>query len=100
MPSRYTSPARRRVEGEIDLLREDGHRLRRLQPARVGDRERDAIAGVAAEIVPGGRDRERAARHAGDRRAGMHVAFVQEVDVPGVGAGGQRAVLGVGRACR
>ena len=27
----------------------------------------------------------------------MHVAVVKEVDVPGVGAGGQRAVLGVGR---
>ena len=35
--------------------------------------------------------------HAGDGSARVHVAFVEEVDVPGIGAGGQRAVLGVGR---
>ena len=47
---------------------------------------------------PRGRDRERAARHAGDGSARMHMPLVQEVDVPGVGARGQRAVLGVGGA--
>ena len=46
---------------------------------------------------PAGRDRERATRHAGDRSAGMHMRVVQEVDVPGVGTRGQRAVLRVGR---
>ena len=29
--------------------------------------------------------------------ARMNVAFVEEVDIPGIGAGRQRAVLGVGR---
>ena len=34
-------PSGRCREGEIDLLREDGDRACRLQPARVGDREAD-----------------------------------------------------------
>ena len=85
-------------EVEIDLLREDGDRACRLQPARVGDREADLIPGEAAEIMPRGRDREGAARHSGDGSARMHMPFVQEVDLPGVGARGQRAVLRVGRA--
>ena len=68
-----------------------------MQPARIGDRQRDAVSREAAEVVPGGRDREGAALHAGDGSARMHVAFVEEIDVPGVGAGGQRAVLDIGR---
>ena len=67
-------------------------------PLEFGDREADAIPGEAAKIMPRGRDRERAARHAGDGDARMHVPLVQEVDVPGVGARGQRAILHVGRA--
>ena len=35
--------------------------------------------------------------YAGDGSTRMNVAFVEEVDVPGIGAGRQRAVLGVGR---
>ena len=88
---------RRGVEGEIDLVGEDGHGLARLQPAGIRDRERDAVSREAAEVVPGGRDRERAAGHAGDGSARMNVAFVEEVDVPGIGTGGQRAVFGIGR---
>ena len=83
-------------ESEIDLL---GRRSQSLSTAgrRVGDREGDPIPGEAAEIMPGGRDRERAARHAGDGSARMNMSLVQEVDLPGVGARGQRAVLRVGR---
>ena len=35
--------------------------------------------------------------HAGDGRARMHVPLVQEIDVPGEGAGRQRAVLDIRR---
>ena len=63
-----------------------------VQPVGIGDRQRDPIPRVAAEVVPGRRDREGAAR-AGGRRAGVDMAFVQEVDVPDVGARGQHAVV-------
>ena len=88
---------RRGIEGEIDLVGEDGDGLAGLQPAGIGDRKRDAISREAAKVVTGGRNRERAAGHAGDRSTRMNVAFVEEVDIPGIGAGRQRAVFGVGR---
>ena len=99
MPSTYSvSPGGSRVEGQVDLLRENENRLRGLQAARVGDRERYSIARIAAEIMPLGRDRQSAARHTRDGRAGMYMALVQEVDVPGEDACCQCAVLDIGRA--
>ena len=90
-------PRGRRVEGEIHLSSDRSSTdLRVGQTGRVGHRQRDPVAGVAAEVVTGRRDRERAALHAGDRGARVDVAFVQEVDVPGEGAGGKRPVVGVG----
>ena len=68
-----------------------------LQPAGIRDREHDAVSREAAEIVPAGRDRERAAGYAGDGSTRMNVAFVEEVDVPGIGTRRQRAVFGVSR---
>ena len=90
--------ARDRVEGEIDLARIDRSPTASPSARRVGDRQGDPVARVAAEVVPDGRDREAAALDARDRSPGMDVAVVEEVDVPGEGAGGQRAVVGVG--CR
>ena len=59
-------PAGRGIEVEIDLVGEDGRGLARLQPAGIGDGQRDAISREAAEVVTRGRDRERAAGHTGD----------------------------------
>ena len=70
------------------------------QTVRVRDGERDPVAGVAAEVVTAGRDRERAALDAADRSPGVSVALVQEVDPPGEGAGRQRPVVRVGAVPR
>ena len=39
------------VEGEVDLARADDHRAARAEAVGVGDRERDPVAGVAAEVM-------------------------------------------------
>ena len=97
MPSRYkVSPAGAASNVRLTFSGKTITELLDCSPLEVGDREGDAVSGEAAEVVPGGRNRERATRHAGDGYARMHMSFVQEVDIPGVGAGGQCAVLRVG----
>src|SRR4029079_4983525 len=54
-------------EAEVDLLWINDDRGGRGEPVGVGDGERDPIAGVAAEVVPGGRDRESSVLDAGLR---------------------------------
>src|SRR5262245_15283036 len=89
----------RSIKGQVDLVREYGRRLGRLQPVGIRDRERDAVSCEAAEIMPSGRDGERTARHPGDGRAGMHVPFVKEIDIPGVRTGRQCAVFRICCIC-
>ena len=60
----------RRAEREIHLAREDQHGARVAQTGRVGNRERDPVAGVAAESGGRSSDRERAALDAANRSSG------------------------------
>ena len=86
-------PGRNGVEGEVHLLRIDGDEARRLQSVRVGHGKADAIPRVAFEVVTAGRNGERTTLHSGDRSARVHVAFVEEVDVPAERAGRKRTVI-------
>src|SRR5207342_207271 len=63
------------------------------QSVQIGHREADAIPRIALEVVTAGRNGERAGLDSGDGSAGVHVAFVEEVDVPAERAGRKGTVV-------